>query len=65
MFGEIVTKYPNSPAVPMAMYYRAVILDYCLNDPRAALGEYDAFLQKYPTLAKYADKARARIKAIK
>ena len=65
MFGEILTKHPKSPAVPMAMYYRAVILDYCLNDPRAALVEYEAFLRKYPTLAPSAEKARARIKAIK
>ena len=33
--------------------------------PRAALVEYEAFLRKYPTLAPSAEKARARIKAIK
>lgn len=65
IFGEVLTKYPDSRAVPMSMYYRAVISDYCLNDARAALVDYEAFVQKYPSLVTYSQKARARIKALK
>ena len=65
MFREVLTKYPDSPAAPLSMYYGAVILDYCLNDAPAALVEYEAFVQKHPRLATYAEKARARIKALR
>jgi tetratricopeptide (TPR) repeat protein len=62
---EVVTKHPTSRAAPMAQYYAAVILDYCLSDRTRALFEFEAFLGKYPQIEPFATKARARVAVLR
>jgi outer membrane protein assembly factor BamD (BamD/ComL family) len=64
MYRDLVREYPHSSFAPLAQYYSAVILDYCLHNTRAALTEYQAFLDKYPQTELYAPKAANRVSAL-
>jgi hypothetical protein len=64
LFLEVITKYPSSQSAPMAAYYSAVILDYCLNDHQRAVVEYETFVRKYPHLTQFVEKANRRITSL-
>ena len=64
MFRDVVREHPNSESASMAQYYSAVIIDWCLADPVAAVREYQRFLDRYTGPAVYVTNARARIAAL-
>jgi outer membrane protein assembly factor BamD (BamD/ComL family) len=64
MFRSVAINYPNTKSAASARYYAAVLLDWCLDDKKAAIAEYRRLVARYPNAAPFADKARARIKSL-
>ena len=61
VFQDLLRRYPQTQSAAMAKYYIAVISDYCLQDAKAALSDYDAFVSQYPSATPYTAKATQRI----
>jgi hypothetical protein len=65
IFRDIVARYPTTKAAPMAQYYSAVILDYCLHDVKNALDDYNAFLTKFNGEPPFVERAKKRVTALR
>jgi hypothetical protein len=64
LFLQVLREYATSPSAPMAQYYAAVILDYCLDLRPQAVKEYEAFIRLRPDQTVWVGKARKRVVAL-